>query len=241
MKMKNYLSFGGGVNSIALYLYLVDQKIDFEAVFVNHGTDWPETYEYVNMFKKKYPLTILKPKVKRGNVFYSSLYDMCFERKIKPHYGKGRWCTINFKRDTLKRYQKPPCFVLLGIDFGEQHRAHIVTDGGFEYRYPLIENEINRDGCIEIIKQHGLPVPPKSGCYICPYQKLEEWVRMRKEKPELFCKAEQIERGCNDRRLQEKKRPLCLSIYKVPLRALIKENQKQLWAENEYPPCECGL
>jgi len=54
--MKNYLSFGGGVNSVALYLYLLDQKVEFEAVFVDHGTDWPETYDYVEMFKKKYPL-----------------------------------------------------------------------------------------------------------------------------------------------------------------------------------------
>lgn len=36
-QMKNYLSFGGGVNSVALYLLMEDMGIEFEAVFVNHG------------------------------------------------------------------------------------------------------------------------------------------------------------------------------------------------------------
>ena len=81
--MKNYLSFGGGVNSVAMYLYLMDQGMEpgdpdkgFEAVFVDHGTDWPETYEYVDMFKEKYPLTVLKPNQRgsrpKGN--YDILY-----------------------------------------------------------------------------------------------------------------------------------------------------------------------
>lgn len=49
--MKKYLSFGGGVNSVAMMLMLLDQKDDFEAIFVDHGTDWPETYEYFEMFQ----------------------------------------------------------------------------------------------------------------------------------------------------------------------------------------------
>ena len=50
--MKNYLSFGGGVNSVAMMLLLLDQKQEFESIFVDHGTDWPETYEYFDMFQE---------------------------------------------------------------------------------------------------------------------------------------------------------------------------------------------
>lgn len=46
-KMKQYLSYGGGVNSTALLLHFIDHGVDFEAVFANHETDLPETYEYV--------------------------------------------------------------------------------------------------------------------------------------------------------------------------------------------------
>lgn len=37
--MKNYLSFGGGVNSTALYLLMQEMEIDFEAVYIDHGAD----------------------------------------------------------------------------------------------------------------------------------------------------------------------------------------------------------
>jgi 3'-phosphoadenosine 5'-phosphosulfate sulfotransferase (PAPS reductase)/FAD synthetase len=58
----NYLSFGAGVNSTALMLYLLDRGVDFEAVFVNHGTDYPETYEYVQYLKDNgYRITVIKP------------------------------------------------------------------------------------------------------------------------------------------------------------------------------------
>lgn len=34
MIMKNYLSFGGGVNSVAMMLLLLDEGVEFEAVYV---------------------------------------------------------------------------------------------------------------------------------------------------------------------------------------------------------------
>jgi len=56
-KMKKYLSMGFGVNSVAAYLLG-----DFdEAIFVDTGTEYPETYEYIEWFKEIYPVTILKP------------------------------------------------------------------------------------------------------------------------------------------------------------------------------------
>ena len=51
--MKKYLSHGMGVNSRALMLLLEDEGIEFENVFVNHGGDYPETYEYVIYLKDK--------------------------------------------------------------------------------------------------------------------------------------------------------------------------------------------
>lgn len=51
-----YLSFGGGVNSTALYLHLLELGQEFEAVYVDHGTDYPETAEYVAYFAARYPV-----------------------------------------------------------------------------------------------------------------------------------------------------------------------------------------
>jgi len=48
-----YLSHGMGVNSTALMLLLEDQGVEFESIFVNHGGDFPETYEYLESADKR--------------------------------------------------------------------------------------------------------------------------------------------------------------------------------------------
>jgi 3'-phosphoadenosine 5'-phosphosulfate sulfotransferase (PAPS reductase)/FAD synthetase len=58
--MRRYLSFGGGVNSVALGLWLMDHGIEAERVYADHGADWPETREYVQHLKERgLPITIL--------------------------------------------------------------------------------------------------------------------------------------------------------------------------------------
>lgn len=230
--MKNYLSFGGGVNSVALYLYLLDQKIEFEAVFVDHGTDWPETYEYVDMFKKKYPLTVLKPKE-------GTLYNYCAEKRMVPAI-YPRWCTRQFKISVMFKYYQKPCFQFIGFDFSEAKRARISTEQGVENRYPLIEAEIDRNDCKKIIKSNGLPIPMKSGCYICPYQKVSQWKELRRKHPVLFCKAIQLENNNMEYRKEKGKAPMTISPRKIKLQALVDENQRQLFKEDEYPPCICN-
>ena len=229
--MRNYLSFGGGVNSVALYLHLLDEGWDFEAVFVDHGTDWPETYEYVEMFRAKYPLTVLKP---------GSLYDYSWGYKMFPSRIQ-RWCTRIFKQEALNSYQPKECFVLIGFDYGERHRAKIYTDKGREFRWPLIEAEITREGCKQIIRDHGLPVPPKSGCYICPFQRVGQLRDLRMKHPDLFCRLEQLENRHNEYRATKGKK-LYYS-FRRPVREMAERNIKQqpLFEADEFPPCECWL
>ena len=257
--MKNYLSFGGGVNSVAMYLLLMDQGMKpgdpdkgFEAVFVDHGTDWPETYEYVDMFKEKYPLTVLKPKRSGygalNSVIFNSLYDFSYAKKMFPSRVR-RWCTEKFKSTVLNTYHQKPCFVLIGFDYDERHRAIITSKNNEEYRWPLIENEITRKGCENIILKHGLPVPIKSGCYICPFQRVGQLRELRWKHPDLFCKLEQLENRNNHWRVVSGSSdtwPWVLDSYYSfgkPVREVAEKgiDQSKLWKEDEYPPCECFL
>jgi len=259
--MKNYLSFGSGVNSVAMYLMLMDQGMvpgdpdkGFEAVFVDHGTDWPETYEYVEMFKKQYPLTVLVPKQKGSrpkrchDIIFENLYDYAWALEMTPSRVQ-RWCTHRFKSLTLNNYHQKPCFVFIGYDYGERHRAKISSKDGNEYRWPLIENEIDRAGCVDIIKNHGLPVPMKSGCYICPFQRVGQLRQLRREHPKLFCKLEQLENRHNYWRVvygTSETWPWVGDPYYSfgkPVREVAErgKGQSKLWKEDEYPPCECML
>jgi len=236
--MKNYLSFGGGVNSVALYLYLIGQPVDFEPVFVNHGTDWPETYEYLDMFqdfiaKRGWPsITVLRA---------DDLYNYSWEKKMVPFF-RRRWCTRIFKVELLEKYYSKPCFQMLGFDFGEINRANISCSNDIETRYPLIEAEIDRYACKSLIKSHGLNPPIKSGCYICPFQKRSQWIELRRKHPCLFQKAVDLEQRNIDYRLSKGKAPLYLSqSYKCSLSSVVNERQNKLFVEEEYPPCVCRV
>ena len=192
---KNYLSFGGGVNSVALMLWLLDHNIEFEAVFADHGGDYPETYEYVNMLiAKGYEITVLKTTSKAKGE-YRDIYNYCYTYKMVPST-KFRWCTSIFKVKPLIKYQVKPCFVFLGISYEERHRAKRKMEyhEGMIKDYPLIEHNINRQGCVEIIKRHGLPVPPKSGCFFCPFQKASEVRALYHRCDDLFDKALELEK-----------------------------------------------
>ena len=240
--MKKYLSFGGGVNSVAMMLMLLDQHDDFEAIFVDHGTDWPETYEYFEMFQAwlkdhgHRQITVLKPDVEG----YQNLYDYYLKYKMTPTVFK-RICTDKFKVTPIHKYVTKPCFMLIGIDAGEPNRAKISTEKGIEKRYPLLENNINRTGCKKIIAGHGLPIPMKSGCYICPFQKANQWKELRKNHPDLFCKASTLEKINMQYRKDRGKKSMTLCRNGKSLETVVDEHQGNLFEQDNYPPCQCGL
>lgn len=239
----NYLSFGGGVNSTALMLWLVDRKVEFEAVYADHGTDWPETRQYVQMLKQKgYPITIIETRY-HG----LPLDDFCLERECIPSRIQ-RWCTGAYKVIPLAKYMPTPCTVYLGISADEERRATRLRAGqrrNETLEFPLVDEDIDRQGCIDIIEAHRLPLPIKSCCYICPFQNKEKWLALRTQHPELWAKAKRIEEGSNRRMATLGRKPIWLSNSKRPLDqvGLTRRTTTEAEAEAEYSaaPCICGL
>lgn len=234
-KMKKYLSYGGGVNSTAMLLLLKDEGWEFESVYVNHGCDWPETIEYVRMMREVwgYPITVLKPNVE-GCI---TLEQYLQKHKLIPSR-MLRFCTDKFKIRPLQQYAEKPCFQLIGFSTDEAGRAKLSLRDGIENRFPLLEYKINRKGCKKIIQNHHLPVPIKSGCWFCPFQRVGQWRKLRREYPDLFCRAKTLEGIQNEIRASQGKEPIYLA--NRPLDEIVKETQGRLWA-TDHPPCQCGF
>lgn len=231
--MKKYLAYGGGLNSTACIVLKAQDKLDYdEAIYVDHGCDWPETREYVWRIAEKYPITILKTP--------ETLYDYAWRHEMVP-YMKNRWCTVKFKVSVMNNYVEKPCFQLIGFACDEAHRANLTVSGGVENRFPLIEMEIDREGCRKIIQDHGLLIPIKSGCYFCPMQRIKQWKDLRRLHPNLFCRVEQLEKRNREYSIRKGKKPFYLYSNKKPLRVVVKENQSALFEEMAYPPCNCEL
>lgn len=236
---KNYLSFGGGVNSVALMLWLIEHDIEFEAVFADHGGDYTETYEYVDMLiTKGYKITVLRANQTIKGLS-KNLYDYLHHYKQCPST-RYRWCTSMFKVIPIRDYVKRPCFLFMGIAAEEAHRAkrNKEYEFGIVRDYPLIDHNINRQGCVEIIKRHGLPVPPKSGCFFCPFQKASEIRELYHRCDDLFDKALELEkRNIEYNKAKGKKQSGYLHISNRPLEVVAMTDQIELF--DDMWPCAC--
>ena len=80
----------------------------------------------------------------------------------------------------------------------------------------------------------------KSGCYICPFQRIRQWVELRHKHPDLFCKAEQMEDRNMEHRRSKGKKAMTLNRRKR-LKSVVEEDQINLFEQDNYPPCQCGL
>jgi hypothetical protein len=134
-------------------------------------------------------ITVLKPEGR-----FKTILEECQHYSIVPHM-RQRWCTVYYKIKVVEKYYEKPCFQHLGIDAGESHRAKIAVSKGIENRWLLIEYDIDRDGCKDLIKKNGLPVPKKSGCWFCPMQKKSQWQELRRKHPCLFKQAVDLEKA----------------------------------------------
>src|SRR5690606_37505728 len=66
--------------------------------------------------------------------------------------------------------------------------------------YPLLDLKLRRTDCYRIIRDAGLPIPPKSSCWFCPMHNLTDWADLRRTDPDLFERACSLERLLAERR-----------------------------------------
>lgn len=191
--MMKYLSYGGGVNSTALLIYLEEKGEDFETIFVNHGGDWPETYDYIEYLREKgYEIKEIIPKA----AGCTTILEYCYHHKMVPGIQR-RFCTDHFKLRPIHKYVEKPCEIYIGISFEEKKRVRESKRRGIKNRYPLVDAKITREECKKIIRAKGLEVPSRSGCYFCPFISKADARKLWRMHPDLFQQVVQLEKDCN--------------------------------------------
>jgi len=199
MKDVNIVSFGVGQNSTAMILLMKQKGIKIDnVIFADTGNEMPQTYTFLEIFKawlktNNIPFTTVKSHLYPLRQYY-------YERNIIP-YRMFRSCTDRFKIRPINKYTKEnykDCFInmYMGIGSDEVKRAKETTRKNQTMKYPLIDYEIDRAKCIEIIKKEGLPIPVKSGCYFCPFQSKMSWLKLLEDYPDLFDDSILFEENC---------------------------------------------
>lgn len=147
-----------------------------------------------------------------------------------------RACTADFKIRVVAKWLKAagackdtPATVAIGISTDEIERINNRRDADHEQAaYPLIELRMDRQDCANTIVRAGLPVPPKSACFFCPFHRPQMWAEMRRDEPELFWRSVELERVMNERRDMLEKDHVYLTRFGKPLDEAIPEAQDQL-------------
>lgn len=193
---KYILSFGAGLNSTALLVFLINNNYPLDGVvFADTGGEVPETYEHlkiVDSYLSKHGIPFKIVKSKNG-----TLYETCMRRKVTPSQ-IWRWSTRDYKITPIHaHYRSLKVFVnqYLGISFEERNRMKGARVSYVKNIFPLVENKLTRHDCIDTICQgdFDFPMPVRSGCFFCPFNSLSRWKEIYEKHRNLYNKAMVLE------------------------------------------------
>jgi hypothetical protein len=104
--------------------------------------------------------------------------------------------------DSVKApHPKPGEFeVWIGFTLDEHERRSVSRYKYMVHRWPLIELGLTREHCIAYLQDHGLPIPPKSACVICPYRRAADWIIIRDHCPDDWRDAVEIDKQIRNAR-----------------------------------------
>lgn len=166
-----------------------------------------------------------------------------------------RSCTADFKIRVVQRRirelgasAEAPARVAVGISTDEYQRATSRIVEPFErLEYPLLHLEwrgrvgLNRADCEEVIRSAGLPVPPKSSCFFCPFHRPQVFRDQARDDPELFARSVLLEDTLNERRDRLGKDHVFLTRFGRRLADVVAEGGTQDtldgWDEDEGYRC----
>ena len=213
------LSLGAGVQSSALALMAMEGKIKpmpKAAIFAD--TAEPDgVYQHLEWLKEILPFPVYV--VTQGKGLTEHLMEAIKANKFAsvPFHTKDkegrkgqlrRQCTREFKIAPIERKIRELAGLKKGQNGGKEVRViqwiGISTDEiqrmmesrikWIHHRFPLIELRMNRTECLTWMEQRGYRLPVKSACTYCPYHSDSEWRSMKKDDPDSFQQAVEMDR-----------------------------------------------
>lgn len=203
--MKTYCSYGGGVNSTAMIIYLLEAGTHIDSiVFADTGGEWPETYEYIDYFEEEFlsahdlrieRVSAVEMGLEVGNVWEFFVASNFLPSRIY------RLCTQRWKVYPIHQHFERPCIDFIGYTTNEYHRMEATKERiehGVHKMFPLIKAGMTRNYCIDLIRKTGLKVPQKSGCWFCPFMNQARLSLLFRRHPDLFQKLKDLEESHNE-------------------------------------------
>lgn len=210
------VGYGMGTDSTALLVWLHRNGIRPDVItFADTGDEKPETYAYlatINTWLASVGFPLVT--VVRMNSRDTSLAAQCLRNETLPSLAfGGHSCSLKWKvsaQETWTNSHEPAqvgwalgmkVLKLIGYDAspadcrrrGKAEASSAKSRLRYDYAYPLADAGITRDGCEELIRSAGLPLPGKSACYHCPASRPHEVTALAERHPALLAQALRME------------------------------------------------
>lgn len=211
-------SYGGGTQSIAIGLLILEGKLPRPDIIVmaDTGLETTETWEY--LWCVMMPLFYeagLNVHIAGHELANVDLYSHKGRLLIPAYTKDGKlptFCSSEWKTLVVRRYiggaEANPGGVTmwLGMSTDEIERMKPSDVKWINHAWPLCGMpkshdygiRMNRIECKQYIFDQGKPEPPKSCCIICPHRRNPQWERQKKFYPEDHAKAVVIDKIVRD-------------------------------------------
>lgn len=198
--MVSIVAFGGGTDSTAMLVEMINRGESAPHAILIGDTrgEHPHTYRHIWEFSRwlldhGYPAIQI--------VSAGSLEATCLRLGVLPAIVYGwKTCSQRFKVEPQEKWanNNPVCRLtwdrgelvtrLIGYEYGEERRRR-PPDNKYVNRYPLIEWEMDRDACKDVIRAAGIRLPGKSSCFFCPNMRKPEIKALADTYPHLAARA----------------------------------------------------
>lgn len=194
-KYRHILGLSGGKDSTALAIYMRDKVPDMEYIFCDTYCELEETYEYLDKVESFLGKKIIRLTPEKTFKQYLEVYS-----NYLPSV-QARWCTQKMKIFPYEDYVGDDyVYSYIGIRADENRDGYISDKTNITPVYPFKEDGLVLADVNKILDDSGMGLPDyyewrsRSGCYFCFFQRPIEWVGLLERHPELFAKAEAMEK-----------------------------------------------
>lgn len=195
---------------------------------VGHDSEDPQVAVYMENYVMPYcdqhgikMIRVAKTRYGKEDTVYKSLMrdnnNIIIPVRMTNGAPTNRACTFDFKIAAVDKWIKSRgithATVGLGFSIDETKRANNKNLIWMPYNlnrknkvlykrfdFPLLELGFSRHQSIVLVEKEGLPTPPRSACWFCPFKSRGEWIEDKKHRPEIVQKAVELENTINSKR-----------------------------------------
>ncbi len=254
-------SYGGGTQSIAITVLVSNGRLPKpeRVVIADTGREATETWEYTDKYVRPLLARVgLEIEIADHSLSTVDMYSIGGNGNkdlLIPAYtgvGGGQlrtFCSSEWKKNVIRRWlrnegygPKNPVEQWVGISLDEIGRCKPSGVNWLNTNWPLLylhSPALNRLDCIDIVKSAGLPLPPKSSCYMCPFRSDTQWKRLKEQYPEDWAKAVVIDKEIRENDIYNS---LYLHRSRVPLEnaVLLEKQERVLPLFGDTAECDSG-